>query len=167
MPYAIKIDRIKLNEYISEGKTQADFARDYNVSPAAVSKAVRRFNLALAQNVSTRQAGQLVDTKKTAMDRLMDLVDKCEKELAWVEEKHPPSEDKDYKDWRDQKIKHMAEARKLITAMADIRTKIYDSERPEKAYIIMLEIISEASDELKKKIRDRFQRSAIHFEWND
>lgn len=159
-----KINRIQLNQYLEEGKNQAEIAKIFNVSEAAISKAVRRFNLTVAKDVATRQASELENRKKTAMDRLMDLVGKCENELEWIEGTHPPSEDEDYQTWQDQKIKHTAEIRKLISAMADIRTKIYHVESVEKALAIMYEEIGKESIETQKRIRDRLQRAAIHFQ---
>ena len=159
-----RIDRIQLNEYLNEGKSQADCAKIFNVSEAGISKAVRRFNLTVAQDVATKQASELEDKKKNAMDRLMDLVGKCEDELGWIETSHPPSTDADYQTWQDQKIKHTAEIRKLISAMADIRVKIYHVESVEKALAVMYEEIGRESIETQKRIRDRLQKSAIHLE---
>jgi len=163
----IKIDRIQLNQYLNAGKSQAEIARIFNVSEAAISKAVRRFNLKVAKDVATRQASDLEEKKKTAMDRLMDLVGKCENELEWIEQSHPPSENADYQTWQDQKIKHTAEIRKLISAMADIRTKIYHVESVEKALAIMYKEIGKESIETQKRIRDRLQRSAISLDLDD
>jgi len=159
-----KIDRIQLNEYLNEGKSQAEIARIFSVSEAAISKAVRRFNLTVAQDVATKQASDLEKKKKTAMDRLMDLVGKCENELGWIEEIHPPSNDSEYQTWQDQKIKHVAEIRKLISSMADIRVKIYHVESVEKALSIMYEEIGRESVEVQKKIRNRLQRASINFQ---
>jgi len=158
-----RINRIQLNEYLNENKSQAEIARIFNVSEAAISKAVRRFNLTVAKDVATRQASELEDKKKNAMDRLMDLVGKCENELGWIETSHPPSEDADYQTWQDQKIKHTAEIRKLISAMADIRVKIYHVESVERALRIMDEEIGKESIETQKRIRDRLQRANIYF----
>lgn len=162
-----KIDRIQLNEYLNEGKTQAEVSRILGVSGAAICKAVRRFNLTVAKDVATKQAEELEGKKRTAMDRLMSLVGKCEKELEWIEQSHPPSENADYQTWQDQKIKHAAEIRKLISAMADIRTKIYHVESVEKALAVMYEEIGRESIEAQKRIRDRLQRAAISFQISD
>ena len=162
-----KIDRIQLNEYLSEGKSQADCARIFKVSEAAISKAVRRFNLTVAQDVATKQASDLEEKKKSAMDRLMDLVGKCEKELTWIEGTHPPSTDADYQTWQDQKIKHAAEIRKLISAMADIRVKIYHVESVEKALTVMYKEIGKESVETQQRIKNRLQRAAISFQISD
>lgn len=159
-----KIDRAKLNEYLSNGKSQAECARIFNVSQAAITKAVRRFNLTVAQDVATKQASELEKKKKTAMDRLMDLVGKCEDELEWIESTHPPSEDANYQTWQDQKIKHVAEIRKLISSMADIRVKIYHVEAVEKALRVMYDEIGSESIETQKRIRDRLQRASINFQ---
>lgn len=156
----VKIDKKQLNKYLSEGKNQSECARLFNVSEAAISKAVKKFNFAVIQNVA-KQADELVVTKRTAMDRLMDLVGKCENELQWIEETHPPSEKEDYQTWQDQIIKFAAETRKLINTMADIRTKIYHVESVERTLKVIYEEIGKESLETQKRIRDRLQRSEI------
>lgn len=87
-----KIDKVKLAEYLSEGKTQAECARIFDVSEMAISKAVRRFGIQVARTVGgKKEARELVKRKKTAMDRLLELADKCGDELEWIETEHPPS----------------------------------------------------------------------------
>ena len=164
MPHA-KIDRILLNEHLSQNKTQAECARAFNVSEAAISKAVRRFNLVICQDVATRQAGELAARKETLQDTLLDLIEKYKSELEWIEKNHPASNEKDYKGWQDQKLKQGAEIRKVIASLVDARVKIYHVESVEKALAIMYEEISKESNELKKRITDRFRRAAIHFDF--
>jgi hypothetical protein len=98
------------------------------------------------------------------MDHLMSLIERCDGELKWIEKAVPPSNDEEYRVWQDQKIKHVAEIRKLITSMADIRVKIYHVEAVEKALKVMYGEIGNESMECQKRIRDRLRKSSIHFQ---
>ena len=137
------------------------------MSEAAISKAVRRFNVTIARDVATKHAPEFVNKRETAMDRLMNLANACEDELKWIAETVPPSKSTGYQVWQDQKIKHVAEIRKLISAMADIRVKIYHVESVEKALKVMYQEIGNESLECQKRIRDRLQRASINFQLDD
>jgi len=158
-----KIDPKELHQLIYDGKSTSEIAEYFGCTPGAVSQAKRRLGVAIAHNTATRHAPALADKRQTAMDRLMDLADRCNEELAWIEETVPPSTDKEYQQWQAMKIKHTAEIRKLISAMADIRVKIYHVETVEKAIKIMFEEISNESPECQKRIRDRLERCSINF----
>ena len=72
-----KIDKLKLAECLKQGKSQAECARFFNVSESAISQAVKRFNIAVAKKVAgEKEASELVHKKKTAMNKLMNLVSK-------------------------------------------------------------------------------------------
>lgn len=162
-----KIDRIELNRLLNEGKSQAECSRIFGVSEAAITKAVRRFNLAVAQDIVSKQAPDLVKQKKGAMDYLMDLAKRCDEELKWIEDNHPPSDNKDYQSWQDQKIKHIAEIRKVINSMSDIRVKIYHTESVERALGIIMQEVGKENAELQGRIRARLQKRAIDFVVDD
>ena len=157
-----RINRTELKDLLDQGKNQAEAARIFGVSEAAVSKAVRRFNLAVAQDVATKHAQQLVTKRESAMDQLMSLIDRCEGELQWIESTVPPANDAGYITWQDQKIKHTAEIRKLIGLMADIRTKLYHNEKVERVLLTILEEIRNESQECQKRIAVRLRQSDIH-----
>jgi hypothetical protein len=129
-----------------------------------VSQAKRKINVAMAQSAATKEAPALVEKKHTAMDRLLDLASKCENQLAWIEDTVEPSNNDEYREWQNQVIKFAAETRKLFSAMAQIRTTIYQVEVVEKALMIMYEEIGNESPESQKRIRDRLQRASIPFQ---
>jgi transposase-like protein len=160
-----KIKQHELDQMITEGKSTSEIAAHFGCTPGAVSQAKRRLGVALANEAAApKHAPMLVEKKETAMDRLLDLADRCNNELVWIEQTVPPSTDEEYRQWQDTKIKHAAEIRKLITAMADIRVKIYHAETVEKALKIMFEEIGNESPECQKRIGDRLRKSSIYLE---
>ena len=159
-----KIDLNELDQLLKDDKSTSEIARHFGCTPGAVSQAKRKLNVAMAQSAATKEAPGLVEKKQTAMDRLLDLAEKCEKQLAWIEDTVTPSNNGDYRAWQDQVIKFAAETRKLFSAMAHIRTTIYQVEVVEKALVIMFEEISNESPQAQKRIRDRLQRASIPFQ---
>ena len=164
MPTPAKIDLQELSQLLEEAKPTSEIAKYFGCTAGAVSQAKRRLGVALAQSAATKEAPALVEKKQTAMDRLLDLAGKCEKQLAWIEETVKPSTNDEYRAWQDQVIKFAAETRKLFSAMAQIRTTIYQVEVVEKALTIMYEAIGNESAECQRKIRDRLQRASIPFQ---
>ncbi len=159
-----KIDLDALDQMITDGKSTGEIAAHFGCTPGAVSQAKRRIGVAVANEAgSLRHAPALTEKRQNAMDRLMDLADRCNNELAWIEEAVPPSTNEGYQQWQAMKIKHTAEIRKLISAMADIRVKIYHAETVEKAIKIMFEEIGNESPECQKRVRDRLERCSINF----
>jgi transposase len=160
-----KINPQVLDQLITEGKSTSEIAAHFGCTPSAVSQAKRKLGVAVAcEATALKHAPALVEKKQTAMDRLLSLADKCREELNWIEQEVPPSKDDEYRQWQDTKIKHVAEIRKLITAMADIRVKIYHTETVEKGLRVMFEEIGNESQECQKRIRDRLRKSSIYLE---
>ena len=58
----------------------------------------------------------------------------------------------------------VGEIRRLIATLADIRVKIYQAEKVEKALTIILKVVGKASIELQKQIRDELRKAAIDLE---
>jgi len=159
-----KIDLNELDQLLKDGTSTSKIAQHFGCTPGAVSQAKRKLNVAMAQSAATRDAPALVEKKQTAMDRLMGLASKCEKQLAWIEQTVEPSNNAEFRNWQDQVIKFAAETRKLFSAMAHIRATIYQVEVVEKALTVMFEEISNESPQAQKRIRDRLQRASIPFQ---
>lgn len=162
-----KIDLVELDRLINEDKSTSEIARHFGCTPGAVSQAKRKLGVAVAKDAATRAAPVLVERKQTAMDRLLNLADRCDEELEWIKEAVPPTTDEEYRHWQGVKIKHVAEIRKLISAMGDIRFKMYQVEKVERALKIMFEEIGNESKECQKRIRDRLERSSMCFQLDD
>ncbi len=170
---ARKISIIQLDQLVKDGNTVTEIARKMNVTPGAVSKQIKNLSLGIVGVMATspiteasKSAPVILQKTASAMDRLMGLIDRCDNELKWIEATVPPAQDDDYRGWQDQKIKHAAEIRKLISTMADIRTKLYQNEKVEKALRIIIEEVRDESQECQKRIVDRLERAGIHFEFD-
>jgi hypothetical protein len=164
-----KIDPIRLNELISEGKGTSEIAKHFKCSPSAVSQAKRKLGIAVVgvsarrRNAARDAAPLIVNNDEEARRQLGSVVSRLSDELGWIEASIEKTTDENYRDWLDTTRKHIAEIRKSISAMADIEFKMHHVNNVQRALLIMYEEIGHENEECKKRIRDRFNRSAIAF----
>lgn len=176
MGFAAKIDPKELKALVDAGKRNKEIAEHFGVTSGAVSQAVKRLQVALAATAATQMiapptrktpvslqaAGGLVKKRNKAMEILAELANKVNDELTWIETNIPQTQDSEYRAWLEQKLKYMAEVRKVVSAMADVGTKLYQINVVEQALVVMLEEIGCESADLQKRIRDRLARSCIY-----
>ena len=175
MATPLKIDPIKLNDLLSKGKKTREIAEYFDCSPGAVSQAKRRLCIAVVKasaekkrrDAATKVAPLIINNAEDAKRHLSALISRCNNELSWIQDSVKQTADGDYRAWQETAIKHVAEARKLISAMADIEYKLHHVGVVEKALMIMFEEISHESKECQKRIRDRLERSQILFFLDD
>ena len=174
MATPLKIDPVKLNELLSEGKKTKEIAEFFNCSPGAVSQAKRRLGVAVVKasatkrrDAATKAAPLIINNAEDAKRQLSNLINRCNDELTWIQDSVKQEANSDYRAWQETAIKHVAEARKLISAMADIEYKLHHVGVVEKALLIMFEEIGNESKECQKRIRDRLERSQILFFLDD
>jgi len=178
---AQKIDYKKLNEMVHSGVMTKDIAAHFGVTSAAISRAKRRFNVAVARDSANREAPAEVDRSGTAMDSLMGLIDRCERELSWIDmevpqptihnhpegmtpaeiDRHTAAISEEYREWQNTKLKHVAEIRKIIKTLGDLRLRFFHQATVEKALLIMFKEISRESPECQRRIRNRLERASI------
>jgi hypothetical protein len=183
MPTPLKIDPVELNRLLDERTPTKEIAKYFNCSPGAVSQAKRRLGVAVVKASAERKLnpGQVVSPKKKAIDastiaapiiintaddaklQLSTLVTRCNDELKWIQDSVEQKSDSTYKGWQEIALKHVAEIRKLVSALADIEYKLHHVDIVEKALLIMFEEIGSESKECQKRIRDRLEKASILF----
>jgi transcriptional regulator len=68
-----KIDRLKLNQMLRNGKSQREAADFFGVSEAAISKARKELNLNVVKSVALENAHRIVDKNLNAVEQLQDI----------------------------------------------------------------------------------------------
>ena len=177
MATPLKIDPAKLNKLLNEGRKTKEIAEFFDCSPGAVSQAKRRLGIAVVKasaekkvgrrDASTKAAPIIINNAQDARRQLSALISRCNNQLAWIQDSVKQTVDSDYRTWQETAIRHVAEARKLISAMADIEYKLHHVGVVEKALLTMFEEIGNESKECQKRIRDRLERSSILFFLDD
>jgi len=177
MATPLKIDPVKLNELLAEGKKTKEISSYFKCSPGAVSQAKRRLGVAIVKasaekkvgrrDASTRAAPIIIKNTDDAKRHLSALITRCSNELQWIQDSVKQEVNCDYRAWQETAIKHVAEARKLVSTIANIEYKLHHVGVVEKALIIMFKEIGNESKECQKRIRDRLERSQILFFLDD
>jgi len=177
MATPLKIDPVKLNELLNERKTTKEIAEFFDCSPGAVSQAKRRLGVAVVKasaqkkvgrrDASTKAAPIIIKNTDDAKRHLSALITRCNNELGWIQDSVKQEVNCDYRAWQETAIRHVAEARKLISAIANIEYKLHHVGVVEKALMIMFEEVGNESKECQKRIRDRLQKAHILFFLDD
>ncbi len=90
-----KIDPDALHRYLDADHSQADAARHFGVSEAAVSQRVRKLQIATSKVVTLEKAGEVVDQKLDANARLERVQRVIDDELSWaVDQAQQPGADR-------------------------------------------------------------------------
>lgn len=181
MATPLKIDPIELDVLLKEGRTTNEIAAHFDCSPGAVSQAKRRIGVATCHAAASKKNGShkrkpsrrnaavdaapvLVNNADDAKAQISALIQRCNDELTWISDEVAQEKTKEYREWQEAAIKHIAEIRRLITALADIEYKLHHVGIVEKALLIMFEEIACESPECQKRIRDRLEKASIVFQ---
>jgi transposase len=80
-----------LRAYLNAGHTQAEAARHFSVSEAAIHQRLKRMRVLTSQVVALEKGGQVVEEKLSATARLERVQKVIDEELGWTV-KHAKSE---------------------------------------------------------------------------
>ncbi len=148
---AQKIDRVKLNQLLKQGKTQREVAQVFGVSESAISKAKKELNLTIVKNVGLESAHKVVDQNLNAVEQLhkinQDANEILDLLMAWnrgddaalqvlesqvatkkirVGDKEEFVKECKFKDPRELALKAMAEIRNQLKLQLEIFQCLYD-----------------------------------------
>lgn len=146
MPSKI-IDRVKLNQMLTSGKSQREIAQVFGVTEGAISKAKKELNLSVMKNVSLERAHQVVDRNLNAVDQLLNINRKANTllELAIKAEDH------------DTTLKAMREIRGQLELQLEIFKTLYDLEAVAEFQREVLTAIGEADKDVRERIVQRLK----------
>jgi hypothetical protein len=180
-----KIDRVKLNQMLRDGKPQSKIAQFFGVMEGAISKAKKELNVAVVKNVALESAhkvvdkhldtiGQLANINKNA-NELLDLLmrwnrgDKealqiLESQVRKVKVKGSEEEVKEYrfKDPRELALRAMSEIRSQLALQLEIFQTLYDLQAIADFQREVLDAIGEVSRDVRDMIVQRLkERKAL------
>lgn len=160
---APSIDLVKVRELHDSGTSVTAIAREIGCTKGAISKALKRMNLAVAKTAIVA-APKYEQAQDQATAHLLFLADKAKSEVEWIEQSVPPKDDSEYRKWQDQKLKFCAEIRKLISAVGDIGYKLFQVKEMQAILKEIAEEIGKESPACQRRIYERIrQRRDIRF----
>lgn len=150
-----KISFIKLDQLVRSGKSVSEIAGKLNVTKGAVSKALKRLNVAITKDVAMRAAPKIVDHQIDAMGQLKKINDIINGELDSVNQNIQTATGENRKDLQRQQLEHVAEVRKQVSLLLDISRTLFDAEEVKAFQNIILEEIGRAAPEVQDRIVTR------------
>lgn len=170
-----KIDRLKLNQLLRKGKLQKDIAEYFNVSRAAVSKAVKDLDIAVTRDVSAEAAPKVITRNLQTLAQLQkindnanELLDLC---MRWqrgddealqilesqVRKVRVGKTDKyiermKFKDPRDIALKAMAEIRNQLALQLSIFESLYNLQAAADFQTEVLDVIGSIDKDARNRI---------------
>ncbi len=157
-----KISLIQLEQLVSEGNGVSEIARKLGVTKGAVSKAIKRLNIAFTKDVALRTAPKIADKKINAMTQLTKVNDLINDELNYIQTIIQTASGTERKELQAQQLKHVAEVRKQLGLLLNIAEALYNAEEVAAFQQIVLEEIGNAAPDVRDKILHRLnERRAI------
>ncbi len=135
-----KIDVVKLNQLLRQGKTGAQCAEYFGVSPSAISQARQGLNVSVIKNVALENAGRVVDKSLNSVDQLQKINDQANELLDTLEKKP------------ELKLKVMSEIRGQLKLQLEIFQTLYDMRAVEEFQKEVLQCIADAAPELRDQV---------------
>lgn len=178
-----KIDRVKLNQLLKQGKSQKEIAQVFEVSEAAISKAkkeLKELNVSVVKNVALENAHKVVashlDTVSQmqkinqAANELLDMLMRwgrgdeealqiLEGQVRKVKVRGIEEEVKEYrfKDPRELALRAMAEIRAQLALQWEMMKTLFDVEAVSEFQQEVLGVIGEVSVDVRNRIVERLK----------
>jgi DNA-binding transcriptional regulator YdaS (Cro superfamily) len=146
-----KVDAAALQQFLDAGHNQADAARHFGVSEAAVSQRVKQLRIATSKVVALERAADVVNHQLTAAQRLQHVQRVILGELTWAEQqaKQPGA---DRAALSDVIVKLSAEVRSQLRLEHDISRTLIDLRVVREFQRTVFDAISEESPETAQRI---------------
>ena len=178
----LKIDRIKLDQMLRDGKPQKEIAQFFEVSEGAISKAKNELKVAVVKNVALESAHKVVDRHLDTIgqmqkinqnaNELLDLLMRwnrgenealqiLEGQVRKVKVRGSKEEVTEYrfKDPRELALKAMQEIRGQLALQLDIFKTLYDVQAVAEFQKEVLTAIGEVDPNVRDRIIQRLKES--------
>ena len=152
----MKLDVGALQAYLADGHSQADAARHFNVSQAAISLRVRQARLTTTKVVALERAADVVSHQLTAAERLQKVQQLILDQIAWAEARATqPGADRAV--LSDTLVKLAAEVRAQIRLEHDISCTLIDLKVVRQFQRTVVEAIQSEAPHVARRIVDRLK----------
>ena len=153
---ATKVQDQDLRAYLEAGHSQADAARHFGVSEAAVHQRLKRMRLLTSQVVALERAGQVVEEKLSATARLERVQQVIDGELAWaVGQARQPGADRGA--LADVILKLAGEVRQQLGLQLAISRTLVDLQLVREFQETVIEIIQGEAPETARRLIGRLK----------
>jgi hypothetical protein len=158
MPAKRKINLTELDHLLRSGVPMTAIARTMQVSKGAISKASKRLGLSVAKGLVLPPA-RVNESNLSAMEKITVLMRAIEAELHYTQEAMKDVQGDARMKWQDALLKHVDQARKLLVSLKDIALALYSVNEYEEFKRIILNEISNESQECRDRIWSRIKQA--------
>jgi hypothetical protein len=151
-----RLDPDALRHFMDAGHTQADAARQFGVSEAAIHQRLKRMRRLTSQVVALEKAGAVVEEKLTATARLERVQQVIDGELAWATSQ-AREEGGDRGALVEVILKLAAEVRQQLNLQLAISRTLVDFRVIREFQETVIKIIQEESPETARRILARLK----------
>ncbi len=146
----------ELQRFLGGGRTQADAARHFGVSEAAVSQRVQKLRIATSKVVALERASEVVDQKLDANARLERVQRVIDEELRWaVDQAQQPGANRGA--LQDTILRLVAEVRQQLSLQLTISRTLIDLKVVREFQRSVVEVIAEESPDVARRIVERLK----------
>jgi predicted transcriptional regulator len=152
----VKINADELQHFLDAGNSQADAAKHFGVTEAAISQRVKQLRISTSKVVALERAARVVDQKLDANERLQRVQQIIDEELSWaVQRAKAPGSDRTA--LQDTILKLAAEVRQQLGLQLSITRSLVDLKVVREFQRSVVEVISEESPEVARHIVARLK----------
>ena len=156
-----KVSDADLHLYLESGYSQADAARHFGVSEPAIHQRLKRLRGLTSRVVALEKAGEVVEQKITAAERLQRVQDVILAQLTWAEQQANQA-GADRAALADVLVKLSAEVRAQLRLEHDISRTLIDLRVVREFQRTVFEVISDESPDAARRIVARLkERQAL------
>ncbi len=145
-----------LHQYLEGGHSQADAARHFGVSEPAIHQRLKRLRGLTSRVVALEKAGEVVEQKLTAAQRLQRVQDVILDQLTWAESQ-ARQEGADRPALAEVLVKLSAEVRAQLRLEHDISRTLIDLKVVRQFQRTVFEVISQESPQAARRIVARLK----------
>ena len=147
----MKVHPVALQQFLDAGHSQADAAKHFGVSAAAISQRVAQARIATSKIVAMERAAQVVEQKLTAAQRLHHAQQVILEQLLWAEQQTAqPGVDRAA--LCDTIVKLSAEVRSQLRLEHDVTRTLIDLKVVKSFQRVVFQAIHEESPEVAQRI---------------
>ena len=151
-----RIDVQELQDLLGSGRSQADAARHFGVSEAAVSQRLKKLTGLTSHVVALEKAGDVVDQKLDANARLQQVQRVIDEELRWaVDQAQQPGADRGA--LQDTILRLAAEVRQQLGLQLNITRTLVDLKIVREFQKAVVEVIAEESPDVARRVVARLK----------
>ena len=151
-----KINPEELQRLLAEGRSQADAARHFGVSEAAISQRIQKLKILTSRVVALEKAGDVVDQKLDANARLERVQRVIDEELCWaVDQAQQPGADRTA--LQDTILRLAAEVRQQLGLQLSITKTLVDLKVVWEFQRSVVEVIAEESPDVARRVVARLK----------